>query len=37
MTDRIVNVVFLALALFGLAVNAIGLILLVANSVKLLM
>lgn len=36
MTRRIVHLTFLSLAIFGVAVNAIGLILVVANFVKLL-
>lgn len=36
MIERAVNLVFLSLAIFGLAVNAIGLIFLVANVLDLL-
>ncbi len=35
MIDRAVNTIFLALAIFGLAVNAIGFILLLAGFVDL--
>ncbi len=34
--DRVINSIFLALALFGLAVNAIGLILFIAGLVDLI-
>ena len=37
MMDRVVMKIFLALALFGLAVNAIGLVLFVAGFIRLIM
>ena len=35
--DRAINSIFVALALFGVAVNLIGLISLVANTIEMLM